>query len=74
MANPLPSWRVVGQVETTGQSEDGHYTKGVDVAFETGSGLRGTVFVPNAQYRPDQVKALVAARAAAMEDTHKLTG
>lgn len=73
MANPTVSWRVIGQQSTVGRSVSGNFGKGIEITFQTGSGLVGSVFVPNDQYRPDISKAMIAAAAANLEEHSRLT-
>lgn len=67
------SWKVLYQQETVGRSVSGVFGKGVEITFQTGSGLIGSVFVPRDQYRPDLSKAMIAAAAANLEEHQKLT-
>ena len=67
------SWRVVSQQETSEPGANGTYTKGVLVYFLLSSGANGSVFIPDAQYSIDNVKAAVAARAAQIASVGALT-
>lgn len=64
---PSSGWEVTSQTEGTQIGPAGTIVEGVVVAFRTGHGVVGTVFVANAQYSVSQVTALVAARAAALD-------
>lgn len=68
------AWTVISQREDFQAGPSGNLTAGVVVTFTTASGITGSVFVPNADYQPEKVRALIAARAASMEAVHKLTG
>lgn len=69
MTNPAdqPTWRVDSQSPTTRVSPTGQVEDGYDIAFTTGLGQPGTVFVANARYTPANVKAVIAARAAQID-------
>lgn len=72
--DPTPSWEVTGQQETMDQGPGGSYVQGTKVTFRTASGAVGSVFVPQDQYTVDQVRRLVAERAATMDAVHGLRG
>jgi hypothetical protein len=72
--NGAPAWTITAQREDYQVAPNGQLGAGVIVAFTTVSGITGSVFVPNADYNPAKVRALVDARAMAMEAVHKLTG
>lgn len=67
------SWTVTGQMESTEFDQQGRIQKGYTVAFQTGQGHSGTVFVPQAQYNPDMVRQLVQARADLMDQVGSLS-
>ena len=67
-------WEVTGQQETTGMNDAGQFVPGVRVSFRLKDGAAGSVFVPEAQYSPDRVAALVAVRAAKMLAVSGLRG
>lgn len=69
----LPAWSVTTQTETMGLGPNGLATKGVSVGFSTPDGTVGSVFVPEAQYNPDNVRALIVARVATLEAVKGLT-
>lgn len=68
------SWRITAQNQASEPNGMGQFVKGVNVAFVTDLGSGGSVFVPEAQYTVDNVKALVAAKAAEMDAVARLTG
>lgn len=65
-------WKVTAQRQTQELGAGNQFVKGVEVSFQTGLGVLGTVFVPEAQY-PDGVPAAVAARAAAVDAVSNLS-
>jgi hypothetical protein len=74
MASNGAAWTVTSQREDVNLGPNNALAKGVQVTFTTASGITGSVFIPDADYRPDVVRARIAERAAAMEAVHKLTG
>jgi len=75
MSNDTPpaTWRVDSQnprqrVQATGVIEDGY-----DIAFTTGNGHPGQIFVPLTRYTPAQVKPLLQAAADAADAVGNLT-
>lgn len=73
-ANSDPGWTVNGQQETTDLGPNGQFAHGFRVSFTTRAGHQGSVFVPDNQYAPDMVRALIAQRAQAMDAVGSLTG
>lgn len=64
----MPSaWTVISQTETMGIGPTGSAGSGVKVTFRTADGTVGSVFVPDAQYTAENVKAAIAARVAAFD-------
>lgn len=64
MSMPV-TWKVVPpQVPTYGTDASGKPTSGRDVTWQASNGTSGTVFVPDAQYTPDGVRAIVNAAVA----------
>lgn len=57
------SWSVTSQQQTTQPDAAGRFTTGVIVNFTTAKGHSGSVFVPEAQYSVDNVRAMVQAKA-----------
>ena len=75
MADPTgPAWAVVSQTETTDLGDDGTYVPGVKVVFRTAKGVTGSVFVRGADYTPDRVRQLVAARAVVADEIAGMAG
>lgn len=60
-------WTINTQRQTQVLSGGGGFVPSVEVGFTTGAGVVGSVIVPLAQYTPDQVAALVDARAAQLD-------
>lgn len=72
---PAPTssgWAVTGQTETTRVDDAGQTVRGVVVYFRTGAGQTSSVFVPGNLY-PDQVQAMVAAKAAQVDAVANLS-
>jgi hypothetical protein len=67
-------WTIIGQAETFQTDDAGAFVPGVTVTFQLPGGQTGSVFVPNAKYTVEGVKAAVAARAAAMAAVSQLQG
>jgi hypothetical protein len=44
------------------------------ISFRTGKGVPGSVFISDAQYTPDNVRATIAAQAAVIDQVHALQG
>ena len=74
MAPTGSGWSVTSQREDIQLAPNGQVANGVVVTFTTASGIQGSVFVPNVDYTPDRVRAMIAERVARMEAVHKLTG
>ena len=72
---PAPaSWRVTQQVEQIGRSGGGSFVPGVLVSFAVSTGESGSVFVPQGDYTPAKVAALIASKVSLMRDVGGLTG
>lgn len=69
---PALTWTVTTQAPATRPDRTGRIVPGMDVYFTTGSGASSSVFVPDSMYTPDQVKVLIAAKAAAIEGVANL--
>lgn len=67
------SWRVTSQTEQTQPNGLGQFVQGMMVAFITGNGVRGTVFVPDTQYNTDTVRQLISQKAAALDAVGSLS-
>jgi hypothetical protein len=72
--NEQAKWNVTTQFETTQADQSGRYVSGVQVGFQTVSGLQGSVFIPESQYNPDYVKQTIDTKVAQMEQVQKLKG
>lgn len=71
---PGAAWTVTAQTETTDLNDSGMYVPGVKVQFVTARGVRGSVFVPTAEYSADNVRKLVSARAAIADEIAGMAG
>jgi len=70
---PGPAWKVVNVVAGTGQNSSGQWVQGNRVTYEiAGSGVSGTVFVPNGT-SPDAASALIDADAQNLHAIRNLT-
>lgn len=68
MSEPSTStWTVTSQTESDQVVPTGGIAAGVEIAFMTGEGHSGTVWVPKAKYTVDKVRAAVAAAAQQMD-------
>jgi hypothetical protein len=70
----VPGWRITYQIPTTDYGLDGRLTPGMKVGFKTPSGVEAFVFVPQARYTVDSVRAAVQAASDEIEAVHKLKG
>jgi len=70
----LTTWKVTGQTEYTQVATTGPPVQGVKVFYTTGQGHSGSVFLPNAQYNQQNVRAAINAAAANMDAIGQLTG
>lgn len=68
-----PVWRVTSQVRRTRVDDAGEVRDGYDVAFTTGAGHAGVIFVPDRLYTPDRVREAIAAQAALLDSVGSLT-
>lgn len=68
------TWNVTTQQETTRPDSTGRFVSGVLVTFTTSNGLSGSVFVPDAQYTPDNVRSAIQARVEQMVGVQSLQG
>lgn len=72
-APPASTWDVTSQPEWTELTPGSGPVAGWRVMFTTGMGHTGTVFVPNAQYTPDNVRRMIAEKAATMDQIGSLS-
>lgn len=68
-----PSWKVVNVTETTAADSTGRFTAGKQVTYQLDSGLSGTVFLPDAQFNEDAVRAAINQAAAQLHAVGNLT-
>lgn len=73
MSGQGPAWTVISQSETMGIGPTGTAGSGVKVTFRTVDGTTGSVFVPDAQYTAENVRAAILARVAVLESVKGLT-
>ena len=67
------SWTVTGQAPDQYEFDGaGNPVSGYRVSFITGMGQKGSVFVPEAQYRPEAVKTLIEKQASLMDQVANL--
>ena len=67
-------WQVTGQSPTTVPSPSGTVERGMNVTFRTSTGVLSTVFVPDSMYTPDNVKNIIAQKAAVLDQVSGLKG
>ena len=67
------TWSVDSQNQRTMVTAGNQIVDGYEVAFHTGQGHVGTVFVPDTKYTPDNVKAMIQARADLLDSVGQLT-
>lgn len=61
--NTGTTWTVDSQTPRTKVNRANQVEDGFEVAFTTGQGHSGTVFVPESRYNRDTVRAMIAAKA-----------
>jgi len=66
------SWRVVNQQQREDLTSNGTFHKVWDVTFETGSGTRGTVTIPERLYSADYVREEIDRRVATIAAVERL--
>lgn len=67
MAGTDPAWTVISQAETMGITPTGAAGSGIKVTFRLADGTTGSVFVPDAQYTAENVRAAILARVAVLQ-------
>jgi len=72
MAGNTPAWTVISQSETMGIGPSGAAGSGVKVTFRLADGTTGSVFVPDAQFNAENVRAAITARVAVIESVKGL--
>lgn len=71
----MATWQVTGDTPDQYQFDNpGNPVLGHVIAFTTGEGNKGSVFVPNDHYSAAKVKTLVAAQAAIVDEVRNLSG
>lgn len=70
----VSGWSIESQTETLELDARQRAVQGYSVAFVTGKGHRGSVFIPKNQYTPINVRATVAAAANTLDEVAGLTG
>lgn len=60
--------KITGQTPSAGIGEGNKPGTGFEVNFQTALGNNGRVFIPTAQFTPDNVRNIVAQQAAALDD------
>ncbi len=71
---PTPAWTITGQMERTMATEGGGLVAGVMVMFRSAAGHAGSVFLPDARYNVDNVRAAISERVALLDAVGSLTG
>lgn len=75
MADGMPEWTVQSTVPFTNFVPGQGPIEGYNLTFTTNTSIQGTVFVPTVELsNTDKVRALIAARVAALADLHNLSG
>lgn len=72
--NGVLPWYVTAQQETSRPIAGGQVARGVLITFALQNGQQGTVFVDEAHYNPDYVRAAIADKAATMTAIGNLSG
>lgn len=70
---PKGGWRVGTQVASTRRSSSGEMVQGMEVHFVTGYGVSSSVWVPNATYSEQKVRAAIARKASTLDAVARLT-
>jgi hypothetical protein len=68
-----PRWKVVSQVQQSGQLPGGRFGPGMAVTYQLDTGTTGTVFVPLSAYNPANVTAAINAQAPSLATVDGLT-
>ena len=68
------TWAITGQMPTTELVAGQGFVAGTKVSFQTAKGNAGSVFIPQAAYNTDNVRARVAQLAAQLDEISGLTG
>lgn len=71
----MTSWQVTGDTPDQYQFDGaGNAVLGHQIAFITGEGHRGSVFIPEDHYNPGYVRTQLARRAAVTDEVNTLSG
>jgi hypothetical protein len=65
-------WTITQQVQSTSLSPGGVFQDGMKISFMSTSGVPGSIFVPLAQYNPENVAELIQSRVDAINAVHNL--
>lgn len=71
--NPVRSWAVTAQQQTTKLDPSGNVVEGWNVSYRTGGGISGTVFIPAAQYGAAVVASAITASVAQNAEVAELS-
>lgn len=67
-------WKITGQIiEQTRTGQTGQPQRGKVITFQLSTGQQGTVFVPDAQFTPDGVKAAIQPIAENLDSVYNVT-
>lgn len=67
------AFKVVDVKETTGQDATGRFVPGKQVSYQLKSGLSGTIFVPDAAFNEDAVRAAIQKAAATLQNVSMIS-
>lgn len=68
------TWRVVSQMQKLGFDSSRAPVDGIEITWETASGLRGTTFLPRAGYGAATARTAIQRDVDAMAEVHGLSG
>lgn len=71
---PRTGWTITSQSRTIQNDASNTPVRGIEVYFTTGKGATASVFIPDAQYTPDNVRARVADFANRLDQVQGATG
>jgi hypothetical protein len=74
LSSTASGWSVIGQEEQVGLDAYNRPVKGMLVRFQTAAGVAGSVFVPQADYRVENVRAAIAQAVSDIDAVHRLKG
>lgn len=66
-------FKVVNVTESTGQDSTGRFVSGKQVTYQLKSGLSGTVFIPDASFNEDTVRAALQKAAATLQNVSMIS-